>query len=102
EIQVDSLTGDTIPSSRVPSVPSDPEKVTLLSLSTSSFAYDFTRAGQEGQSGFLTESVQNTIRSDYLNGMVIQMRHDLFDRRALEPIPENTGKLGRFAPRLSS
>ncbi len=99
--QVDSLTGDTIRQSQVPPVAGDPQKVTILSLTTSSFTYDFAQRKEEG-SGFLTDQVSNTIRSDYLRGLSVQMQHELFDRRELAPTPENTGKLGRFAPRLSS
>jgi lipopolysaccharide export system protein LptA len=98
----DTLAGDTIPQSRVPSTPGEPEKVTLLSLTTSSFDYDFTKAREEG-SGFVTDHVSNTISSDYLRGLTIQMTHDLFDRSTVDPsLPGNVGNMGRFAPRLSS
>jgi len=96
--------GDTV-GGRAPTptpIPSDPEKVTLLSLTTSPFEYDFIKAREEGN-GFVTERVSNSITSDYLRGLTIQMSHELFDRRDLDPnLPENTGRLGRFAPRLTS
>lgn len=98
----DSIAGDTVPQANVPSVPSDPQKVTLLSLTTSALEYDFIQAREEG-SGFVTNQVSNTVTSDYLRGLTIQMQHELFDRTQLDPgIPENAGELGRFAPRLSS
>ena len=83
-LRVDSLTGDTIRQSQVPPVAGDPQKVTLLSLTTSSFTYDFAQKKEEG-SGFLTEQVSNSIRSDYLRGLTVQMQHELFDRRDLDP-----------------
>ena len=85
-----------------PAAPAEPEKVTLLSISTSPFEYDFSRAAF-GQSGFLTRTVSNTISSDYLRGLNIQMTHELFDQSGLNPSDSITrGRLGRFSPRLSS
>ena len=101
-LPTDSLAGDTIPQASIPSVPSDPQKVSILSINTSPFEYDFIKAREEGN-GFVTERVSNTISSDYLRGLQIQMSHDLFDKSELDPtLPENVGRLGRFAPRLSS
>jgi hypothetical protein len=98
----DTIAGDTIRQSQIPPVPSEPEKVTLLSLSTSAFEYDFIQAREEG-SGFVTTMVSNSITSDYLRGLTIQMQHELFDRRDLDPAdPATLGNLGTFAPRLSS
>ncbi len=104
--RADSLVaaGDTV-GGRAPTptpIPSDPEKVTLLSLTTSPFEFDFVKAREEGN-GFVTERMSNTITSDYLRGLTIQMSHELFDKRELDPsLPGNTGRLGRFAPRLTS
>lgn len=98
----DSLTGDTIPRSRTPAQPLDPQKVTILAINTSAFEYDFVQAREEG-TGFVTNMVSNTISSDYLRGLTIQMQHELFDRRDLDPnLAENTGRLGRFAPALAT
>ena len=98
----DTVVGDTIARFRQQPQPSDPEKVTLLSITTSALEYDFIQASEEGN-GFVTDRVSNTIRSDYLRGLSIQMQHELFDRRDLDPAdPANRGELGRFAPRLSS
>jgi len=98
----ETIAGDTIPQTRTSSAPADPVKVTLLSLNTSAFEYDFIQAREEG-TGFVTTQVSNSITSDYLRGLTIQIQHDLFDRRDLDPNdPVNTGRLGEFAPRLSS
>ncbi len=101
-LAADSVAGDTVPQAQLPSTPSDPQKVTILSLTTSPFEYDFVKAREEGN-GFVTERVSNTITSDYLRGLSIQMDHELFDKRQLDPQdPANAGQLGRFAPRLST
>jgi hypothetical protein len=105
--QLDSIAAanDTINGGRARTptpIPSDPQKVTILSLMTSPLEYDFVKAREEG-SGFVTQRVSNTVTSDYLRGLTIQMAHELFDRRELDPaLPENIGRLGRFAPRLTS
>jgi hypothetical protein len=87
---------------RPPSAPVDPEKVTLLSINTSSVEYDFVRAAKEG-TGFVTTHLSNSISSDYLRGLTIQMSHELFDRSAIDPNDTaQRGKLGTFSPRLES
>ncbi|HET7322280.1 MAG TPA: putative LPS assembly protein LptD, partial [Longimicrobiaceae bacterium] len=84
------------------SVPAEPEKVTLLSINTSAVTYDFARAAS-GQSGFRTTTLSNTITSDYLHGLSVQMTHELFDASDIDPqLPGNAGKLGKFSPRLTS
>ncbi|MBW3630963.1 MAG: hypothetical protein KY464_16950 [Gemmatimonadetes bacterium] len=87
---------------RPPSEPSEPEKVTLLSINTSSVEYDFVRAAKEG-TGFVTTRISNSITSDYLRGLTIQMSHELFNRTDIDPNnPAQRGQLGTFAPRLES
>jgi hypothetical protein len=95
--------GDTLAArSAQGAVPQEEEKVTLLSLNTSSLTYDFTRA-QETGSGFTNTTISNSITSDYLQGLTIQITHDLFDQSRINPDSvEQRGQLGRFAPRLSS
>jgi len=101
-LPADSLAGDSISRPPAPSTPSDPQKVTIISITTSPLEYDFMKAREEG-SGFVTERVSNSISSDYLRGLTIQMQHDLFDKSELDPqSPETVGELGQFAPRLSS
>ncbi|CAN5636198.1 putative LPS assembly protein LptD [soil metagenome] len=98
----DTFGGDTARARQVAALPSEPQRVTLLSLSTSPIQYDFVLADSTGN-GFLTERVSNSISSDFLRGLTVQVEHELFDRRDLNPaLPDNTGRLGMFAPRLSS
>ena len=64
--------------------------------------YDFVRAAREG-SGFVTTHLSNSISSDYLRGLTVQVAHELFDRSQLNPTDSiQRGSLGKFAPRLSS
>lgn len=94
--------GDTLADPQAPAaaqrtnVPAQPQKVQILSITTSALEYDFLRP-RDGESGFVTERVSNSIRSDYLRGLNVDFSHDLFDRTDSEP-----GELGRFAPYLSS
>lgn len=78
-------------------VPSDPQKVTILSVQTSAIAYDFERARRTGR-GWITDRISNTLTSDYLQGLNVTIEHDLFDetRRTGPDDP------GRFAPELSA
>lgn len=102
EPPVDSVAGDTALARQREPAPSDPQRVTLLSLSTSPLQYDFVLADSTGN-GFVTERISNTISSDFLRGLTIQMEHELFDRTELDPTKaENAGRLGTFSPRLSS
>lgn len=93
--------GDTTLANQ-PSVPAEPQKVTLLSINTSAIQYDFSRRSQ-GQSGFLTSTLSNSITSDYLHGLSVQIQHELFDRRGIDPNDvSQRGQLGSFSPRLTS
>ena len=81
--------------------PQEEDKVTLLSINTSALTYDFTRARETGN-GFTNTQISNSIKSDYLGGLSLQVSHDLFDRSDIDPnSPEQRGQLGRFAPRMS-
>jgi hypothetical protein len=81
--------------------PSEPQKVTILSITTSSLTYDFNRAAR-GESGFTTTTLSNNLSSDYLHGFSVQIQHELFDASDLDPNqPENRGRNGKFSPRLS-
>ncbi len=74
------------------------EKVLLLALDTrTSFVYDFVAASEEGR-GFLTEDIQNSIRSDLLRGFQLSMGHSLF---AKEPATEGQLQPRRFDPYLT-
>lgn len=97
EPPADTLAGDSAEVRQRTAPPADPQKVTLLSIATSpALQYDFVRAA-EGESGFLTRELTNTISSDYLRGLRLTVRHELFDRSGVT----EAGELGRFAPRLS-
>jgi hypothetical protein len=76
-------------------VPGTEQKVQILSVTTTALEYDFQRAA-DGQSGFVTERVSNSIRSDYLRGLNVDFAHDLF-------VPDTVpGERGSFSPFLSS
>lgn len=64
-------------------IPEQAETELLLGIQTSALAYDFV-ADSTGRfvDGLTTASLNNTIRSDYLRGLTISMRHDLFDETA--------------------
>ncbi|HET8654878.1 MAG TPA: putative LPS assembly protein LptD [Longimicrobiaceae bacterium] len=97
----DSTAADSARSTQA-SVPAEPEKVTLLSINTSAVTYDFVRASH-GMSGFTTTTLSNTITSDYLHGISVNMTHELFDQSSIDrSVPGNEGRLGKFSPRLTS
>lgn len=58
------------------------QKIMLLSISTSSFVYDFVRAREDGQ-GLRTQSVTNNLQSELLPGFQLTLTHDLF--RTVQP-----------------
>lgn len=95
--------GDTLAArSAQQPIPQEEETVTLLSINTSALTYDFTRARETG-SGFTNTSISNTLTSDYLNGLTIQLSHDLFDQSEIDPNnPAQRGEMGSFSPRLRS
>jgi hypothetical protein len=73
--------------------------VTLLALNTSAISYDFVEADSSGfLFGFRTTTLSNTISSDYLRGLQLDMAHDLFDDETPEGAEAPTR---RFAPHLS-
>lgn len=81
-------------------IPERAETQLLLGIQTSALAYDFV-ADSTGRfvDGFSTASLSNTLRSDYIRGLTISMRHDLFDESA----DTGGGLLGRrFSPYLES
>jgi hypothetical protein len=80
-------------------IPERAETELLLGIQTSALAYDFV-ADSTGRlvDGFTTASLNNTIRSDYLRGLTISMRHDLFDDGAV--LDDGTRGDKSFAPHL--
>lgn len=53
-------------------------KYRLLSISTSSIAYDFERAKQPGLTGWITPSLSNSFQSDLIPGFNASLVHDLW------------------------
>jgi hypothetical protein len=81
--------------------PAQPQKVQLLGITTSAIGYDFVRASK-GESGFIGETLRNSVRSDFLRGLNLDFTHDLFDNTGLDlSDPQQRGRLGKFAPHLS-
>ncbi|MGH7458838.1 MAG: putative LPS assembly protein LptD [Longimicrobiaceae bacterium] len=99
----DTAAADTTePAGETRSPPPEARKVTLLSVSTSPFEYDFARAAA-GEPGLVTREVRNTISSDLLSGLSIQTSHELFDRSELpDSLAGEAAAHGAFSPRLSS
>jgi len=80
----------------------------LLALKTSAMTYDFVQADSAGDflGGFTTTTLSNSVRSDYLRGLSIQLRHDLFDQGEETDggsgAPATPGAGRSFSPHLSS
>jgi hypothetical protein len=70
-------------------------KIRLLSINTSSVAYNFEIAKQPGRRGWQTQSLSNTLASDLLPGFDLRLEHSLWDG----PVSDDTT---RFDPFLSS
>lgn len=103
EVMDTTMAGDTAAArANRPAQPQQEEKVTILSINTSALTYDFTRA-QETGSGFTNTSINNSLKSDYLGGLSVQLSHDLFDQSEINPNdPAQRGQMGSFSPRLAS
>ena len=55
-----------------------PAKMRLLSINTSSIAYNFEQAKIPGRTGWQTQTLSNTFASDLLPGFSLQTTHDLW------------------------
>jgi hypothetical protein len=77
--------------------------INLLSIHTSTtFEYDFVGARQEGR-GFLTEEISNSVRSDLLPGLQLNMTHSLFESgEAEEPGGLRPRTFSPYLTRLST
>jgi sec-independent protein translocase protein TatC len=53
-------------------------KIRLLSLNTSGITYDFEQAKKPGLTGWTTQSISNTVLSDLLPGLSLNLTHDLW------------------------
>ncbi len=54
------------------------QKIRLLSLNTSGITYDFEQAKKPGRTGWATQSVTNTVLSELLPGLSLNLTHDLW------------------------
>lgn len=52
--------------------------VSLLSLSTSQFGYDFEQEKLEGRTGYITQTLTNQIQSELVQGLTLSLTHDLW------------------------
>ncbi|MDZ7780321.1 MAG: putative LPS assembly protein LptD [Gemmatimonadota bacterium] len=77
-----------------------PPVVTLLGLNTNVVRYDFVEADSLGHflAGFQTTQLSSRITSDYLRGLSVSMRHDLF----ADSVADGTLVERDFRPHLSS
>ena len=54
-------------------------KIRLLTINTSSLAYNFEQAKQPGHNGWQTQTLNNTFASDLLPGFSLSVTHDLWN-----------------------
>jgi sec-independent protein translocase protein TatC len=73
-------------------------KLRLLSLNTSGVTYDFEQAKKPGRTGWATQSVNNTILSDLLPGLSLNLSHDLWRG----PVGFDTTKFDPFLQSVSA
>jgi hypothetical protein len=59
--------------------PRNAKKIKLLSIQTSSVAYDFEQAKEPGRNGWQTATLSNQFTSDLLRGFSLSISHDLWD-----------------------
>ncbi len=60
----------------------DARKLRILSISTSGISYDFEQAKKPGFTGWVTQSVTNSLLSDLLPGFNLSLTHDLWRGQA--------------------
>ncbi|HEU4456256.1 MAG TPA: putative LPS assembly protein LptD, partial [Longimicrobium sp.] len=75
--------------------PSEPRKVTLLSINTSALSYSFEDLDTLGIR-FRNEEISNSVRTDLLGGLTFTVSHDLFDDRLDESRRVRRGRLSPF------
>jgi hypothetical protein len=83
----------------------EPRKIRLLGISTSSVSYNFEQAKQPGRVGWQTQSLTNTFASDLLPGFNLQITHDLWRgqvglaRTKFDPFLQNLSASFAIGPR---
>ena len=94
--------GDSALSQGNAATPTEPRKVTLLSINTSALSYSFEDLDSLG-TRFQQEEISNSIRSDLLGGVNFSVTHDLFDDR-IERLESGRTvvRRGSFSPFLTS
>jgi Tat protein translocase TatC len=58
--------------------PAEARKIRLLSLNTSGITYDFEQAKKPGRTGWVTQTLTNTVLSELLPGLSLSLTHDLW------------------------
>lgn len=64
------------------SVGTSAPKLRLLSISTSPLVFDFEQSKQPGATGWVSQTISNTILSDLIPGFNVSLTHDLWRGRA--------------------
>lgn len=72
EAKLKSPAGDTASGS-------EPRKIRLLSINTSSISYNFEQAKQPDRVGWQTQTLENTFASDLVPGFSLRISHDLWN-----------------------
>jgi hypothetical protein len=78
--------------------PGQAPKFRLLSIGTSPIVYDFEQAKEEGRSGWVTQTVTNTLLSDLLPSFNLSLTHDLWRGAA----SSDTAEFDPFLQRVSA
>ena len=73
-------------------------KIRLLSISTSGLSYDFEQAKKPGHTGWITQTLSNTLQSDLLPGFNLSLTHDLWRGQA----GTDTAKFSPFLQSVSA
>jgi hypothetical protein len=92
----DSAAADTT-GGRLPSASATPERqpVSVLSLTTSSFGFDFEQNKEPGRTGYVTQALTNSLQSQLVPGFQLSLTHDLwkgrvgYDTSSFEPFLSN-------------
>jgi hypothetical protein len=78
----DSAAADTT-GGKLASASATPERqpVSVLTLTTSSFGYDFEQAKEPGRTGYVTPALTNSLQSQLVPGFQLSLTHDLWNGR---------------------
>ncbi len=73
-------------------------KFRVLSINTSGFAYDFEQAKKPGRTGWITQTLSNSLLSDLLPGFNLNLTHDLWRGQ----VGSDTAKFSPFLSQLQT